>query len=107
MLVTPKEREIKDRERQDVIANAARREDFLQTFSTPHGRRVLKYIVETSHMLESTCSGNAWSYFYEGERNWMLRLTSLIPDLLGEVFAEMMADHKRQMDRALIEAQNQ
>lgn len=103
-LETPKERLLRERDKQALIDGLALREDYRMTFSTPHGRRVLEDFLLGGHMLETTCSGNAWSYFYEGERNWALKLTAKIPGLVGEVMAKIMAERQDELNGVLAEA---
>ncbi len=102
-LETPKERLIRERERDEFIAGIGLREDYRRTFDTEHGRRVLADFVLGGHMLETTCSGNAWSYFYEGERNWVHRIAGKIPDLVGQVIGEILAKQQEEMDTTIIE----
>ena len=98
---TPKERQQKEKEKADFLHSLELRECYRMTFETEHGRRVLEDFIERGHMLETTCSGNAWSYFYEGERNWILRITSMIPDLIGRVMSEIMAKRQGDINRQI------
>lgn len=98
---TPKERAQREREKSEFLSSLELRECYRMTFETEHGRRVLEDFIERGHMLETTCSGNAWSYFYEGERNWILRITSIIPDLVGQVMAGMMAKRQGDINRQI------
>lgn len=104
---TPKERLQREREKKEFLASLSLREDYRLTFGTDHGRRVLEDMITRGHMLETTCSGNAWSYFYEGERNWVLRIMSYIPELVGDVMAFMMARRQVELNRQVAEATRQ
>lgn len=100
MIATPKERQQQAQERDEFIALLPLRNDFEQTFGTPHGMRVLTFLMERGHLLETTCTGNAWSHFYEGERNFVLKtIGQMIPALLGRVFAEIMRERQAETDR--------
>ena len=103
---TPKERAQRDREKADFLSSLELRECYRMTFETEHGRRVLEDFIERGHMLETTCSGNAWAYFYEGERNWTLRISSIIPDLVGQVMAGMMAKRQGDINRQIADLAN-
>lgn len=97
--VTSRERAQRRREATDTVASEQLLEDYRMTFSTPHGRRVFADIIETGHQLSSTFTGNSWGYFYEGERNWVLRFMGRIPGLAGEILAEILAKKQLEMDR--------
>ena len=101
MIQTSKERLQKQDKRQQFSDSMSIRQDFELTFGTPHGKRTLEYLMERGHLLESTCTGNAWSHFYEGERNFVLKtIGSMIPGLLGAVFAEVMSQRQYEVDTA-------
>ena len=100
-LETPKERAQKELERQELLASVVLRDAYRKTFDTEYGRLVLEDFIVKGHMLETTCSGNAWSYFYEGERNWNLRMMALIPDLFGEVVSDILSRRQGEISKTL------
>lgn len=84
------------------------REAYRLTYDTESGRRVLEDMLIKGHMFDTTCSGNAWSYFYEGERNALvLRLMAYIPELVGEAVTRIMQARQADLDKALSQAMNQ
>lgn len=101
---TPREKAQKHREKEELLSSMQLRADYQECFDTPAGRRVLEDFVTRGHMLETTCSGNAWSYFYEGERNTVLRMMALIPDLVGETIRKMMSEKQTEISKQILEA---
>jgi hypothetical protein len=100
---TPRERQLREKEKQEFVASLKLREAYRATFNTESGLLVLRDIIERGHMLETTCSGNAWSYFYEGERNFVLRIGAMIPDLLGLVMQWIMASRQEEVNAQMAE----
>jgi hypothetical protein len=101
---TPKERAQRRHEAQEVIHSLELREAYRMTFDTPHGRTVLRDMILSGHFFETTCTGNAWSHFYEGDRNRILRTMSFIPGIVGPVLAEIMADRQGELNLAAAKA---
>lgn len=72
-----------------AYAEEQRVRDYLATFSSDHGARVLADLVVKGHVLESTLVPEAHIFaFREGERNLVLeilRMLSLKPDQVRKV----------------------
>lgn len=97
---TPRERIQKRLEAREAVHSLELQEAYRLTFETPHGRTVLRDMILSGHFFETTCTGNAWSHFYEGDRNRILRTMSFIPGIVGPVLAEIMADRQNELNLA-------
>ena len=52
--------------------------DFKRTFSSQHGMRVYKHILERCHVFNTTFTGNSKTFFLEGERNIGLYILAML-----------------------------
>jgi hypothetical protein len=98
MIETQRERVQKAREKREFVSSLQLRKDYEDTFSTPAGRRVLAHHIERGHILDTTCSGNAWSYFYEGEKNFVLAEMAMVPGLFAEVLMQVLKEKQQAVD---------
>lgn len=102
---TNRERAQREKEKQEFVASLALREAYRVTFDTPAGRTVLEDMLIKGHALDTTCSGNAWSYFYEGERNALvLRVAAYIPELVGQALTRILAARQTEINKAMVQA---
>ena len=66
--------EEKDAQKQDELKTAAEyrqlQKDIKDTFSTTHGRRILKYIFENGNTFTSIFTGNSKTYYLAGAQDF-------------------------------------
>ena len=91
---TPKEKSQREEELRQEITTLERRSDYIETYGTETGRKVLRDMIRRGHMLETSYTRNADTYFYEGERNFVLRTMALIPGIFGEVLRDILQEQE-------------
>ncbi len=64
----------------DLAARISRHEDFVATFESPQGKRVLRYLIKQAHVLDPTfVQGDAHATsFKEGQRHIVLTILRAI-----------------------------
>ena len=85
---TPREQEQAKRERDEFLKNVPIRHAFQKVFDTDAGRLVVGWLMDQGHYFGTSYTRNADTHFFEGERNLVLKIESLIPGLFGEVKME-------------------
>jgi hypothetical protein len=84
-------REKKQAQTDDWLSFAQRVRAYAECFSTPSGMIVLRDLIERAHFLHTTYTGNALSYFQEGERGLVLEICGYIPELAGRAIGDWCA----------------
>lgn len=87
----------KDQEEKNLSEFLGRRQKYLEVFGSDSGRWVLQDLLEQGHFFHTTYTGNAMSYFREGERNRLLHICAPIPDIVGEVIHEWCMEKAREI----------
>lgn len=74
-----------DDQKKDFIEFLNRRNDYVNTFGTESGMRVLLDQCKTAHIFESLFTGNSETYLLEGERKRVLDIMMHTPLIAGTV----------------------
>ena len=96
------EEEKDEQELQDLRRAAEYRQlqkDFADTFSTPHGERILKYILENGKIFSSVFTGNSKTYYLAGVQDFIRNivvkeLLAVIPDTYFKVMKQIILEMK-------------
>jgi hypothetical protein len=95
-----------DAKRKDLIAWHNRNKAYSKVFDTPDGKVVLEDLLEKSFFFSTTYTGNALTYFREGERNKVLEIASYIPrvmaDVLQQRFLRIAQVHEDRINKELL-----
>lgn len=81
--------QMKDQQREELLAQQQARDDFKKTFGTPHGRRVYWRLLLAGHYLGTVFRKGAEIYQTTAERDWIQ--VNLI-DAMGDADPDLMAD---------------
>lgn len=87
----------KDQEEKNLNEFLKRRQRYSEVFGSDSGKWVLRDLLEQGHFFHTTYTGNALSYFKEGERNRLLQLCAPIPDIVGEVIQEWCREKTKEI----------
>lgn len=87
----------RDQEEKNIREFMHRRKHYLNVFGTDSGKWVLLDLLKQAHFFGTTYTGNALSYFKEGERNRVLQICAPIPELVGDVIQAWCSDKAREI----------
>jgi len=65
-------------------------EDVKKTFSTPHGKRVARVLLNNCHIFNPVMTGNSKTFFLDGERNIGLKLLAWLKEADPKLFGEIL-----------------
>lgn len=70
-------------------------EDLKWLMADKRGRRIVWGLLESTHVYQTSMTGNSHTFFLEGERNIGLKLLSKLHAICPERYAEMVKEQKR------------
>lgn len=86
------EAQAKTSRKREKLRNEQDREDVRVVMSTPGGRRFLARLLERSGINRSSFTGNANTYFNEGQRNLGLFLQAELVDTSPDLYLTMLSE---------------
>src|SRR5690606_13810656 len=87
----------REQEEKNLREFMTRRKKYLEVFGSESGRWVLRDLLEQGHFFHTTYTGNALSYFKEGERNRLLQICAPIPEIVGTVVQDWCQEKAREI----------